>query len=160
IPLLEDETITNIITSYISGDLGEAISHGKLKGNIILQSHGGRARAILEEDIKIDVAFIASPGSDHAGNISGVNGENSCGTLGYAIDDSVKAEKVVAVTDAIMEYPNYPFDISQDYVDYVLVTKSIGEKSGIVSGTTVITKDPIGLKIAKDTLKVMKATNL
>lgn len=160
IPMLEDETITNIVASYISGELGEAISHGKLKGNIILQSHGGRARSILEEDVKIDVAFIASPSSDSSGNISGINGKNSCGVLGYAIADSMKAKRVVAVTDYIMEYPNYPFDISQDYVDYVFVTESIGEKAGIVSGTTVITKDPIGLKIAKDTLKVMKATNL
>lgn len=160
IPLLEDGTIQNIITSYISGDLGKAISKGKLKGHIIMQSHGGRARGILNEEVKIDVAFIASPSADKMGNISGVNGENSCGALGYAIADSIKAEKVVAVTDSIIEYPNYPADITEDYVDKVLLVDSIGLKSGIVSGTTRVTKDPIGLKIAKDTLKVMEATGL
>lgn len=160
IPLLKDGTIKNIVTSYISGGLGEAISYGELKGNIIMQSHGGRARSILNGEIKIDVAFIASPSSDNKGNISGVNGTNSCGTLGYAIADSMMADKVVAVTDSLMEYPNYPADITEDYVDHILLVDSIGLKSGIVSGTTMITKDPIGLKIAKDTLKVMEATGL
>ena len=160
IPLLEDGTIENIVTSYISGDLGRAISYGKLKGKIIMQSHGGRARSILNGEIEIDVAFIASPSADAHGNISGVNGHNTCGTLGYAIADSLKAKKVVAVTDALVEYPNYPADITEDYVDYVLVIDCIGRKEGIVSGTTRVTRDPVGLKIAKDTLKVMEATGL
>ncbi|MBC8590843.1 citrate lyase subunit alpha [Wansuia hejianensis] len=160
IPLLEDGTIENIVTSYISGGLGKAISHGKLKGHIIMQSHGGRARSILNEEIKIDAAFIASPSADKMGNISGVNGINSCGTLGYAIADGLKAKKVIAVTDSLLEYPNYPADITEDYVDHVLMVESIGLKEGIVSGTTKVTKDPIGLKIAKDTLKVMEATGL
>ena len=160
ISMLKDGTIKNIVTSYISGELAEAISHGDLKGHIIMQSHGGRARSIINEEIEIDAAFIASPSSDMMGNISGVNGENSCGSLGYAIADSQKAKFVVAVTDSIVEYPNYPVDISEDYVDFVYKIESIGLKSGIVSGTTQVTKDPIGLKIAKDTLKVMKVTGL
>lgn len=160
IPLLIDGTITNIVTSYISGELAQAISRGDLKGNLIMQSHGGRARSILDDETVIDVAFIASPSADKMGNISGVNGTNSCGTLGYAIADSIKAKKVIAITDCLVEYPNYPADITEDYVDSILVVESIGLKSGIVSGTTKITKDPVGLKIAKDTLKVMEATNL
>lgn len=160
IPLLEDSTIKNIVTSYITGDLGKAISNGKLKGNIIMQSHGGRARSILDEEIIIDASFIASPSSDRMGNISGVNGQNSCGTLGYVIADSEKAKKVIAITDFMVDYPNYPADISEDHVDYILEVESIGLKSGIVSGTTQVTKDPIGLKIAKDTLEVMKASGL
>lgn len=160
IPLLKDGTILNIVAAYISGDLGKALSYGELKGNLIMQSHGGRARSILNEDIVIDVAFIASPSADKFGNISGVNGKNSCGTLGYAIADSIKAKRVVAVTDTLVEYPNYPADITENYVDEVLLVDSIGRKEGIVSGTTKVTKDPVGLKIAKDTLKVMEATGL
>ncbi len=160
IPMLKDGTIKNIVTSYISGELGEAISYGELKGTIIMQSHGGRARSILNGEINIDVAFIASPSSDSKGNISGVNGVNSCGTLGYAIADSMMAKKVVSITDSLVDYPNYPADITEDYVDYILKVESIGLKSGIVSGTTVITKDPIGLKIARDTLNVMEASGL
>lgn len=160
IPLLKDGTIENIVTSYISGDLAKAVSYGELKGKIIMQTHGGRARSILDEEVVIDAAFIASPSSDKFGNISGVNGHNSCGTLGYAIADSIKAKRVISVTDSLVEYPNYPADITEDYVDQVLVIDSIGRKEGIVSGTTRVTKDPIGLKIAKDTLDVMEATGL
>lgn len=160
IPLLEDGTITNIITSYISGDLAKAISKGKLKGKILMQSHGGRARSIIDKDVVIDYAFIAAPSCDPMGNISGVNGEASCGSMGYAIADAIYAIKKIAITDTIVAYPNYPSDITEDYVDYILKVDSIGDKNGIVSGTTKVTKDPVGLKIAKDTLKVMKASGL
>lgn len=160
IPLLEDGTITNIITSYISGDLAKAISKGKLKGKILMQSHGGRARSIIDKNVVIDYAFIAAPSSDPMGNISGVNGEASCGSMGYAIADAIYAKKKIAITDTIVSYPNYPSDITEDYVDYILKVDSIGDKNGIVSGTTKVTKDPVGLKIAKDTLKVMKASGL
>ena len=160
VELIEDETITNVITSYISGPVGEAISRGKLKGNIIMQSHGGRARAILSDEVVIDHAFIAAPSCDIKGNISGVNGTNSCGAMGYAIADSIKGKNTIAVTDYIAGYPNFPADITEDYIDYIYKVDSIGEKAGIVSGTTMITKDPIGLKIAQDTLKAMIATGL
>ncbi|MDO5028414.1 MAG: citrate lyase subunit alpha [Bacillota bacterium] len=160
VELLEDETITNIVTSYISGPVGEAVSKGKLKGSIIMQSHGGRARAILADEVEIDFAFIAAPSSDQRGNISGVNGINSCGAMGYAISDARKGKTTIAVTDYLTAYPNYPADITEDYIDYVLQIDSIGEKAGIVSGTTMITKDPVGLKIAQDTLKAMIATGL
>lgn len=160
IPLLEDGTITNIITSYISGDLARAISKGKLKGKILMQSHGGRARSIIDKNVVIDYAFIAAPSCDPMGNISGVNGEASCGSMGYAIADAIYAKKKIAITDTIVAYPNYPSDITEDYVDYILKVDSIGDKNGIVSGTTKVTKDPVGLKIAKDTLKVMKASGL
>ena len=160
IPLLEDGTITNIITSYISGDLAKAISKGKLKGKILMQSHGGRARSIIDKNVVIDYAFIAAPSCDPMGNISGVNGEATCGSMGYAIADAIYAKKKIAITDTIVTYPNYPSDITEDYVDYILKVDSIGDKNGIVSGTTKVTKDPVGLKIAKDTLKVMKASGL
>ncbi len=160
IPLLEDGTITNIITSYISGDLAKAISKGKLKGKILMQSHGGRARSIIDKDVVIDYAFIAAPSCDPMGNISGVNGEASCGSMGYAMADAIYAKKKIAITDTIVAYPNYPSDITEDYVDYILKVDSIGDKNGIVSGTTKVTKDPVGLKIAKDTLKIMKASGL
>ena len=160
IPLLEDGTITNIITSYISGDLAKAISKGKLKGKILMQSHGGRARSIIAKNVVIDYAFIAAPSCDPMGNISGVNGEASCGSMGYAMADAIYAKKKIAITDTIVAYPNYPSDITEDYVDYILKVDSIGDKNGIVSGTTKVTKDPVGLKIAKDTLKVMKASGL
>lgn len=160
VELIEDGTITNIVSSYISGPVGEAISKGKLKGKVIMQSHGGRARAILADEVVINYAFIAAPSCDMKGNISGTNGPNSCGALGYAMSDAVKGQKTIAVTDYIAGYPNFPADITEDYIDYIYKVDSIGEKTGIVSGTTMITKDPVGLKIAQDTLKAMIATGL
>ncbi len=160
VEMIEDGTIKNIVASYISGPIGEAISRGKLKGNLLMQSHGGRGRSIVNGEVKIDVAFIASPSADNKGNISGVNGKNACGALGYAMSDGHYAKTVVAVTDSLVEYPNYPADITENYVDHILVLDTIGEKEGIVSGTTQVTKDPVGLNIAKDTLRVMEATGL
>lgn len=160
VPMIEDGTVTNIVASYISGPIGQAISAGKLQGRVIMQSHGGRARAILEDEIKIDYAFIASPSSDKRGNISGVNGEASCGAMGYAIADSIKANVRIAVTDYLADFPNYPADITQDYIDHVLLIDTIGDKEGIVSGTTMPTKDPVGLKIAENTLEAMIGTGL
>lgn len=160
IPMLEDGTIENIICSYISGDLGKAVSEGKLKGKILMQSHGGRARAIIDGEIEIDIAFIAAPSIDKKGNISGVKGDGACGSMGYAIADALYAKTKVAISDSMQTYPNYPTDISEDHIDYILKVESIGDKNGIVSGTTKVTKDPVGLRIAKDTLKVMKASGL
>ncbi|MBB6631805.1 citrate lyase subunit alpha [Clostridium algidicarnis] len=152
--------VTNIIASYISGPVAKCISQGGLKNPAIMQTHGGRGRAIESGDVKIDVAFIAAPTSDDYGNINGLNGKSACGALGYAIADAEYADKVIAITDTIVPYPNCPIEISQIYVDYVVVVDSIGDPEGIVSGTTKITKDPVGLKIAKMAAGVMEASGL
>src|SRR5699024_5757838 len=94
------------------------------------------------------------------GNLNGVSGPSACGALGYAVADSEYADVVVAVTDHLEEYPLVPVEIRQSRVDYVVKVDSIGDPSGIVSGTTCVTRDPIGLKIAADTLKVMVASGL
>ena len=160
VDLMEDGTVTDIHTAYMSGPVAKAVSEGKLKGMCTMTTHGGRARAIESGDLHIDVAFVASPSADRLGNINGVNGEASCGALGYAIADTKFADVVISITDNIVDYPNYPIEIPQSDVDYVVKVDKIGDPKGIVSGTTQITKDPIGLKIAKDTLKVLEASGL
>ncbi len=160
VPLMEDGTVTGIHTDYMSGPVAEAVSRGKLINPAVMTSHGGRPRAISQGDVHIDVAFIAAPGADPRGNINGVSGPSACGTLGYAFSDAAYADVVVAVTDNLEDYPLCPIEIDQSYVDYVAVVPSIGDPKGIVSGTTQITKDPIGLKIAEDTLKVLEASGL
>ncbi|HBX48211.1 MAG TPA: citrate lyase subunit alpha [Clostridiaceae bacterium] len=152
--------VTGIYANYISGPVAEAISLGLLKKPVVMQSHGGRARAIEEGDLHIDVAFIAAPTCDTYGNINGVDGRAACGSLGYAIPDAMYADKVVAITDNLVDYPACPIEISQEYVDYVVKVDSIGDPNGIVSGTTKITKDPVGLKIAKMAAQVIKASGL
>nr|WP_281178161.1 citrate lyase subunit alpha [Thermovenabulum gondwanense] len=114
-----------------------------------MHTHGGRARAIESKDLRIDIAFIAAPTCDTYGNINGVEGKSACGSLGYAIPDAMYAERVVAITDNLVDYPACPIEISQEYVDYIVKVDAIGDPKGIVSGTTRITKDPVGLKIAK-----------
>lgn len=159
VPLIKDGTIKNVITSYMSGPVAESISHGDLKGTLVMQSHGGRARAIMEGSVKINVAFIGAPATDVHGNISATEGKAFCGTLGYAIADSIKAEKTVAITDTILELEGKT-EIPSERIDYILKVDSIGDPNGIISGTTRITKDPVGLRIAQKAVEVMVATGL
>lgn len=159
VPLIKDGTIKNVISSYMSGPVAESISHGDLKGTLVMQSHGGRARAIMEGSVKIDVAFIGAPATDVHGNISATEGKAFCGTLGYAIADSIMAEKTVAITDTILELEGKT-EIPSERIDYILKVDSIGDPNGIISGTTRITKDPVGLRIAQKAVEVMVATGL
>ena len=133
----------------MSGPVAQEISRGILKTPVIMHTHGGRARAIESGDLHIDVAFIAAPTADTYGNINGLYGKSACGALGYAVSDAECADRVVAITDNLVPYPACPIEISQIYVDYVVKVDSIGDPAGIVSGTTQITNDPVGLKIAK-----------
>lgn len=152
--------VTGIVANYISGPVGEAISSGMLQKPAVMMSHGGRPRAIETGDLHIDVAFIAAPTADSYGNMNGVHGKSACGPLGYAIADAEYAERVVAITDNLVPYPACPIEISQTYVDYIVKVDSIGNQARIVSGTTQITKDPVGLRIAKTATKVIEASGL
>ncbi len=156
--LLENNQINDITTNYINGPVGEYISSNGLPGYLKMQTHGGRARAILEGHSKIDIAYIACPAVDKLGNGVGYLGANTCGALGYAIPDSQKAKIVVLITDTIIDNIDYP-DIKGSNVDYVILVDSIGDKKGIVSGTTKITTNPIGVKIAKQTAKLLDELN-
>ncbi len=149
VDLIKNKNVTNIHTNYINGPVADTVSQGYLDGKLIMNTHGGRARAIESGDLKIDVAFLACPVVDRNGNGTGAFGKTACGTLGYAISDLEYARYVVLVTDTLVdELEDYQFDGT--YVDAVVVVDSIGDSDGIVSGTTQLTKDPIGLKIAKD----------
>jgi len=162
-PLVEhikNGVVTGLIANYISGPVAEAVSMGKLKKPAIMQTHGGRARAIESGDLHIDVAFLAAPTADTYGNINGVYGDSACGSLGYAVADAEYADKTIAITDHLVPYPTYPIEISQVFIDYVVKIDSIGDPKGIVSGTTRITKDPVALIIAKRAAEVIKASGL
>jgi citrate lyase subunit alpha/citrate CoA-transferase len=162
-PLLDhmkSGVVTGLVANYMSGPVADAVSKGELKKPAIMQTHGGRPRAIESGDLHIDVAFIAAPTADTYGNINGVYGKSACGTLGYAASDAEYADKTVAITDNLVPFPACPIEISQVFVDYVVQVDSIGDPKGIVSGTTKITKDPVGLKIAKMATAVINASGL
>jgi len=158
VKLIEDGVITQVTTNTFNpGPVAKAITAGALQKPAILMSHGGRPRAIEAGELHIDVAFIASPSSDEYGNINGTAGKSACGYLSYAYADAEYADVVVAVTDTLVPYPNCPIEITQDFVDIVVEVESIGDPSGIVSGSTKITTDPVRLKIAEDTVKLADA---
>ncbi|GAA0181037.1 citrate lyase subunit alpha [Clostridium sediminicola] len=157
---IKNGVVTGIYANYVSGPVADVISRGELEKVVVMHTHGGRARAIESGDLHIDIAFIAAPTADIYGNINGVSGKAACGALGYAMPDAQYSDKVVAITDNLVQYPAVPIEISQVYVDYVVNVDGIGDPAGIVSGTTKITKDPVGLKIAQNTAKVIEASGL
>jgi citrate lyase subunit alpha/citrate CoA-transferase len=153
--MIENGTISQVYSAYVSGPVAKAISEGKMEKVLVMHTHGGRVRIIEMGEVTIDVAFIGAPTCDLFGNISGKIGKNACGAIGYAVTDAQYAKKSVAITDNIVEgLANY--DIDGKYIDYILKVNSIGDAQGIVSGTTQITKNPIGLKIARLTTEVIK----
>ncbi len=162
-PLVEhmrSGVVTRIVTAYMSGPVADAVSDGVLDAPVVMQTHGGRARAIETGELEIDVAFIAAPTADDYGNINGARGPAACGPLGYAMVDARHAARVVAVTDNLVPYPACPIDIAQDQVDFVVPVDSIGDPRGILSGTTRPTTDPVGLAIAHAAAQVIAASGL
>lgn len=159
VSLIKNENITMIYANYMNGPVAKAVSKGYLKNPAILDTHGGRARAIETGELVIDVAFIAAPESDKLGNATGAYGPNAFGSIGYAISDMKYAKKKVVITDNLVEKTNRN-EIKDKYIDYVLTVKSIGTQEGILSGITRPTKDPVQLKIARNTANLIKDLDL
>ena len=135
----------------LSGDSGHA-------GGI--PHPGGRPRDIALGRTPIDVAFIAAPTADPMGNCSGKYGKSACGSLGYAFADARYAKKVVVITDNLVPYPLQDWSIPETDVDYVVTVDAIGDPKGIVSGTTRITRDPVGLVMASQAAQVIRHSGL
>ena len=142
-------TVKRLITSGLRGRLAEEISNGLMDVPVLIHSHGGRARGIETGQIKIDVAFLGVPSCDVYGNANGYTGHSACGSLGYARVDAAYADKVVLITDNIVEYPNTPFSIHQDQVDSIVVVDEVGDPEGIATGAVRITKNPRDLLLAE-----------
>ena len=149
VPMIEDGTITKIYSSGVRGKIGESISMGKLKEIAVMYSHGGRVRAIEEGSIHIDIAFIGAPSADEYGNLRANGGKSNCGVLSYAFADAQYADKVVAITDTLVPFPNIPASISMVNVDYVCVVDEIGNPDKIASGAAKPTTDQRKLLMAK-----------
>ena len=157
--MMEEGIITKVTTSTFNpGAVAQAVSRGKLRDVAVMMSHGGRARAIECGDLHIDVAFIAASSADAWGNLNGSHGKCPCGVMSYVYADAQYADTVVGITDTLVPYPNCPTAISQHYVDWVVVVDSSGDSSGIESGTTKITTDPMRLQIANSAADLMEIT--
>ncbi len=145
---LMDRGVVHHIEGSMNGPLGEYCSRGKMRGLGVLRSHGGRWQAIQDGEVKIDIAVIAAPTADAFGNCDGSHGPSACGSLGFALADSMYADRVIAVTDNLVPFPCIPWQVQGNNVDYVVEVASIGDPSLIVSGTTQITRSPDRLLIA------------
>ena len=162
-PILEhikNGVVTGIAADYIAAGIGRAISQGILAKPVQFRTHGGRPSDIVTGKTPIDVAFIAAPTADTMGNCTGKVGKSACGSLGYAFADAMFAKKVVVITDNLVPYPLEGFSISEDWVDYVVSVDAIGNPKGIVSGTTQITRDPVGLVMASHAAQVIAHSGL
>ena len=153
---IKNGVVTGLECKYMGGKVGKAISQGILEKPVIFRSHGGRAGDMENGSSKIDIAFLAAPCADNMGNCSGKTGPSACGSLGYAFSDAMHADKVVVLTDNLVPYPLKDTSINEGYVDYVVEVPQIGDPARIVSGTTKITRDPVGLRIAGLAAQVVK----
>ena len=161
-PLIEhikNGVITEISTSGLRGELANEISRGLMEKPVVFRSHGGRGSAIANGDLHIDVAFLGASSCDAAGNACGFsrseNAKSICGSLGYALPDARYADKVVILTDDLVQYPNTPNAISEHDVDFVVEVESVGDSSKIASGAIRDTKNPRDILLAKQAAKVI-----
>ena len=157
---IRNGVIRKISTDYMSAGLGRRISEGLMEERMEFRTHGGRPSDIVNGVTPIDVAFIAAPSCDCAGNMTGKYGPSACGSMGYAFADAMYAKKTVAITDNLVDYPLIGWSIPEIYVDYVVSVDAIGNPKGIVSGTTKITRDPVGLVMAERAVQVIQASGL
>lgn len=158
VPMIEDGTVTSLRSSGVRGKIGEAISSGKLKNLAVMCSHGGRVRAVESGEVHIDIAFIGAPTSDEYGNLRANGGKSNCGVLSYAVADAEYADKVVAITDTLVPFPNVPASISMTKVDYVLVVDEIGNPAKIATGAAKPTTDMRKLRMAEYCTQVVVNT--
>ena len=152
--------VTKLCCNYMAAGVGRAISAGLMDTPVEFRTHGGRPADIVSGRTPIDVAFIAAPTADTMGNCTGKTGRSACGSLGYAFPDAMYAKKVIVITDNLVPYPLTERSIDETYIDYVVPVEAIGDPAGIVSGTTKITRDPVGLVMAETAARVIQASGL
>src|SRR5579872_2379976 len=152
--------VVDHIEGSMNGPLGDYCTQGKMRGMGVLRSHGGRWQAVQDGEVHIDVAVIAAPTADAFGNADGSHGKSACGSLGFALADSIYADHVIVVTDHLVPFPCVPWQIQGNNVDCVVELESIGDPAKIVSGTTQITRSPDRLLIAEYVAKFIRAAGI
>jgi citrate lyase subunit alpha/citrate CoA-transferase len=157
---LMEAGVIHHIEGSMNGPLGDYCSHGKMRGLGVLRSHGGRWQAIQDGEVHIDIAVIAAPTADFFGNADGSHGKSACGSLGFALADSVYADHVIVATDNLVPFPCIPWQIQGNNVDFVVELPSIGDPAKIVSGTTQITRSPDRLRIAEMVARFLRDTGI
>ncbi len=144
-------TITKVYTTGLRSQLGHEVQNNfTLKSPVVFMTHGGRVRAIQDEDIVIDIAFIAASCCDRKGNLNGVNGPSAFGSMGYGIIDATYAKKSIAITDFLIEKMENRISIPDTMIDYIVKVDNIGDPSLISTKSTRVSNSPMTLLIAKN----------
>lgn len=156
---IENGVVKKIYTDYMSAGIGEFISAGGMKEPVVFMTHGTRPTLIAEGKTPIDIAFVAASCADSEGNCTGRMGQSAFGSMGYAFADAEYAAKTVVVTDFLCEKAENP-SITAQHTDFVVKVDAIGDPKGIISGTTTVTRDPVGLVMARDAADVIRYSGL
>jgi citrate lyase subunit alpha / citrate CoA-transferase len=157
---VESHLIRRIETTGLKSPLSEFLLNNQIPEPVIFRSHGGRASAINDGKISIKLAFIAASASDKTGNLSGAEGPNQFGSLGYAMVDAQNASYVLGLTDYISEIPLRHISIPFREVDEIVLLDSIGEKKGISGGSLRISNRPVEKLIARMAFEVLVSANI
>lgn len=129
--------IAHVVTDYAKGPAADAMISGVLRSPALLQSHGGRARAITTGVLSIDVAFVGASLARADGACTGRGGAVPCGPLGYAMVDAAHARHTVVCAHEIIAGSLPHTDIPARHVDAVVHMPNPGDAGGIASDTTV-----------------------
>jgi citrate lyase subunit alpha / citrate CoA-transferase len=157
---LMEKGVIHHIEGSMNGPLGDYCTQGKMRGMGVLRSHGGRYQAIQDGEVHIDIAVIAAPTADFFGNADGSHGKSACGSLGFALADSIYADRVIVVTDNLVPFPLRALADSGQQRGFVVEVESIGDPAKIVSGTTQITRSPDRLRIAELVAQFLRAAGI
>ena len=152
--------VQQIVTSYLKGAAADAVTDDDLQGMALLQSHGGRARAIAAGELRIDAAFIAAPCAERNGAATGRAGALACGPLGYAMVDAAYARHTAVLAHEIRDTPLPFVDIPADQVDAVVPLDRPGTTAGIRSGATVPASTAAARKIGHLAVEAIRAAGL
>ncbi len=155
-----DSGVIHHIEGSLNGPLGDYCTQGRMRGLGVLRSHGGRAQAIQDGEIHIDIAVLAAPTADMFGNANAIQGDAACGVLGYAQADATYADRTIIVTNNLVPFPAVPIQLNGTYVDFVVRQDSIGDPGKIMSGTTAITRSPDRLYISELTARFIRDSGL
>lgn len=152
--------VGNVITDYAKGPASDAMLSGALQTPAVLQSHGGRARALSTGTLHVDVAFVGASLAMADGACTGRGGALPCGPLGYAMVDAAYARQTIVCAHEITNSPLLHTDIPAHHVDAVVPFPNPGEVSGIASDTTLAARTPQAQHIGTLVSQVITAAGL
>ena len=155
---IKNRVVAKIPTNYMAEEVGREIPCGIMDRAVEFRTHGGRP-----SDIALGARRSMSRSLQHPSAIPWasvrVNGKSPVAVWDM-LCGCMYADKVVIITDELASYPLMDWSIEETCVDYVVKVDAIGDPAGIVSGTTRITRDPVGLVMAEQAALVIRHSGL